>query len=141
MVKPSLRKELAKQIIQKREVSIKLACQVVGVSENCFRYSKVLSNENKLIEEWLLRITSNQKRWGFGLCFDFLRNVKSFKWNHKRVYRIYKGLELNLRIKPRIRIKREKPEALAIPKRRNEIWSMDFMSDNLTDGQALELSM
>ena len=35
--------------------------------------------------------------------------------NHKRVYRIYKELELNLRIKPRKRLSREKPEPLAVP--------------------------
>ena len=37
----------------------------------------------------------------FGLCFLHLRNVKGFGWNHKRVYRIYRELELNMRIKPR----------------------------------------
>jgi putative transposase len=31
------------------------------------------------------------------------------------VYRIYRELELNLRIKPRKRIKREKPDAFVIP--------------------------
>ena len=46
-------------------------------------------------------ITANQRNWGFGLCFLYLRNVKGFGWNHKRVYRIYRALELNLRIKPR----------------------------------------
>lgn len=44
-----------------------------------------------------------------------LRNVKGFKWNHKRVYRIYRELELNLRIKPRKRIIRETPAPLAVP--------------------------
>ena len=34
---------------------------------------------------------------------------------HKRVYRIYCELELNLRIKPRKRLKRDKPDALAVP--------------------------
>jgi len=33
------------------------------------------------------------------VCFLYLRNVKGFGWNHKRVYRIYRELELNLRIK------------------------------------------
>ena len=36
-------------------------------------------------------------------------------WNHKLVHRIYCELELNLRIKPRRRLKREKPEELAVP--------------------------
>jgi hypothetical protein len=36
-------------------------------------------------------------------------------WNHKRVCRICCALELNLRIKPRKRLKRDKPDALAVP--------------------------
>ena len=74
-----------------------------------------MSNENIEIADWLLRLTTANKRWdwGFGLCFMFLRNSKGFKWNHKRVYRIYRELELNLRIKPNKRIKRDKPEALS----------------------------
>ena len=36
-----------------------------------------------------------------------MRNVRDFKWNHKRVYRIYRELERNLRIKPRKRLVRE----------------------------------
>ena len=69
--------------------------------------------------------------------FCFLRNTKGFKWNHKRVYRIYRELELNLRIKPRSRIKRDKPDALAVPAEINQVWSMDFMSDSLKDGRSI----
>ena len=54
-----------------------------------------------MIADWLVRLTHNQRNWGFGLCFLHLRNVKGFAWNHKRVYRIYRELELNLRIKPK----------------------------------------
>jgi putative transposase len=57
--------------------------------------------ENSVIAEWLVKATHNQRNWGFGLCFLYLSNIKGFASNHKRVYRIYRELELNLRIKPR----------------------------------------
>jgi putative transposase len=95
-----------------------------------------LNNENEEIADWLLRLTQAHRNWGFLLCFLYLRNVKGFGWNHKRVYRIYRELELNLRIKPKKRIKRDKPEALSEPEFINEIWSMDFMHDQLIDGRA-----
>ncbi len=66
-----------------------------------------------------------------------MRNVKGYKFNHKRVYRIYRELELNLRIKPRRRIKRDKHEALSVPSKINQTWSMDFMSDSLTDDRSI----
>ena len=72
---------------------------------------------------------------GFGLCFLYLRNIKGFGWNHKRIYRIYRELELNFRIKPRKRLMRERPEPLAVPEQPNEVWSMDFMADQLADGR------
>jgi len=128
---------MAIHAVKKHGISIRMACICLGVSQSCYHYRAKLSSENALIADWLLRLTAAQKRWGFGLCFLHLRNVKGFKWNHKRVYRIYRELELNLRIKPRRRLKRDKPDALAVPTTMNQVWSMDFMSDNLTDGRTL----
>ena len=130
---------MARKVVAERGLSIKLACQVFGISETCYRYQPILSAENAEIAEWLVRLTHNQKDWGFGLCRDYLRNVKGFVWNHKRIYRIYCELELNLRIKPKRRIQREKPQPLAVPMAPNEIWSMDFMHDQLSDGRTFRL--
>ena len=79
----------------------------------------------------LVGLTEARKTWGFGLCFLHLRNVQGHPWNNKRVYRIYCEFELNLRIKPRKRLKRDKPDALAVPDAPNVTWSMDFMADRL----------
>jgi putative transposase len=65
--------------------------------------------------------------------------VNRFGWNHKRVYRIYRELELNLRIKPRKRLVRDKPQALTVPGRINNVWSIDFMHDMLDGGRAIRL--
>ena len=74
-------------------VSIALACRAFEISETCYRYAPVLSDENEEIADWLERLTANKRSWGFGLCFLYLRNVQGYGWNHKRVYRIYCELE------------------------------------------------
>ena len=110
-----------------------------NVSESCCRYRARLSRKNAEIADLLVRLTHNQRNGGFGLCFLYLRNVKGYPWNHKRVYRIYRELELNLRIKPRKRLVREKPQPLVVPIAINTCWSMDFMHDQLEDGRSYRL--
>lgn len=125
--------------MREKSVSIRVACWLFSISETCYRYQLKLNNENAIIADWLLRLTQNNRNWGFGLCFLYLRNVKGFKWNHKRVYRIYRDLELNLRIKPKKRLIREKPDSLSVPQSINECWSMDFMHDQLHSGRSYRL--
>ena len=55
------------------------------------------------------------------------------------VRRIYCELELNLRIKPTKQLKRDKPDALAVPDAPNVTWSTAFMADRLEDGRAFRL--
>ena len=138
-MKPSRRKEMAQQAVASRQVSIRLSCRAFLVSESCYRYQPLLCSENEAIANWLIELIDRHSDWGFGLCFDYLRNVKGFAWNHKRVYRIYCDLALNLRIKPRRRLKRHKPEPLKEPLRVNQVWSMDFMHDQLADGRPYRL--
>ena len=122
------------KVVAVHGVSVALACRMFQISETCYRYSPTLSDENEEIADWLERLTANKRSWGFGLCFLYLRNVQGYGWNHKRVYpigqqaiakqsaerRIYRELELNLRIKPKKRLKRDKPEPLAVPDRPNK---------------------
>jgi len=126
---------MAKSVVARDGISVRLACQVFVISQTCYRYQPKLDSENAEVADWLLRLTQAHRRWGFGLCFMYLRNVKSFRWNHKRVYRIYRELELNLRIKPRRRIRRDHPGVLDVPTAENQVWSMDFMSDQLASGR------
>lgn len=126
---------MAQKTVETKSVSIKLACSVFSISESCYRYQSRNNIENEFIANWLLILSAEKKCWGFGLCYDYLRNVKGYRWNHKRVYRIYRELELNLRIKPRRRLHRDKPDALTVPKGKNQMWSIDFMSDSLADGK------
>jgi putative transposase len=55
------------------------------------------------------------------------------------VYQIYRELELNLRLKPKKRMNRAKPEPLTVPESSNAVWSIDFTHEQLTDGRTLRL--
>jgi putative transposase len=86
---------MAQQAKTQFTTSIRVVCLVFSISETCYRYEVKLSDENTKIADWLLRLSTTYKRWGFGLCFLYLRNVQGYGWNHKRVYRIYRdaGIE------------------------------------------------
>lgn len=120
-----------------------------GMDASMVSQMKALEEENRRLKrmyaelsmqaDLLVGLTQARRGWGFGLCFLHLRNVRGHAWNHKRIYRIYCELALNLRIKPRKRLKRGKPEDLAVPDAPNTVWSMDFMADRLADGRAFRL--
>jgi len=63
-------------------MSVRAACAAFGVSETCYRYRARHRAENAEIADWLIKLTHNQRNWGFGLCFLYLRNVKGYGWNH-----------------------------------------------------------
>ena len=136
MVKPSARKEMADEAVKLHNIPIRMVCGIFSISQTCYRYEPLLTNDNALIADWLITLTNEQRDWGFGMCFNYLRNVKRFDFNHKRVYRIYRELALNLRIKPKRRIKRPVPDQLREPEYSNDIWSLDFMHDHLSNGQS-----
>jgi putative transposase len=130
---------MAEHVVQEHEISIRLACGTFGISQTCYRYEGKHKAENDEVADWLLRLTDNHRNWRFGLCYLYLRNVKGFGWNHKRIYRIYRALELNLRIKPRKRLVRQAPEPLTVPTATHRVWSMDFMHDQPADERSIRL--
>lgn len=64
---------------------------------------------------------------------------EGLKWNRKRVLRVYREMKLSLRRKHKKRVIKRVQQPLETPKELNECWSMDFMSDALTDGRKLRV--
>ena len=68
---------MAREAVRKKGVPVALACRTFGISETCYRYEAKLSDENAEIADWLVRLAASDttRRWGFGLCYLYLRNV------------------------------------------------------------------
>jgi putative transposase len=76
---------MANKAVTERGSCIRVACEAFRISESCYRYALKLDAENDEVANWLIRLTDNHRNWGFGMCYPYLRKVKGFKWNHKRV--------------------------------------------------------
>jgi len=107
------------------------------LSRSVYRYQPDRSKDDPVIEV-LLELVDQYPRYGFGKLFPILRR-RGYRWNHKRVYRIYCELKLNLRRKGRKRLPKRTPDPLSVPEEINQCWSADFMSDALWCGQRFRL--
>lgn len=109
------------------------ACILFHISTSVYYYKPKLSKENHDIANKLIELAQLNKRWGFWMMHHYLRSL-GHSWNHKRVYRIYTELQLNLRRKYKQRLPSRIKEPLLQPLYPNLTWSMDFMEDRLYHG-------
>ena len=82
----------------------------------------------------LNQVLERRPRWGFWTCFDHLR-FKGFEWNHKKVYRVYCKMGLNLKRRTRKRLPNRERVPLEVEDKPNASWGLDFMQDTLYSGR------
>lgn len=109
---------------------------LLKLSSSVFYYKTISNPSDVPIQDMLNGLAEGHRRWGFWKMYDFIRQQTSHRWNHKRVYRIYTQMQLNLRRKGKKRLPARSREALTLPIRANVVWSMDFMHDRLANGRA-----
>src|SRR5437773_243812 len=94
-------------------------------------------SDGSLIEA-LHQLVEKHPTIGFWKCYYRLRR-KGCDCNHKRLYRVYTLLGLNVRRKAKRRVPQRIKEPLSVPAAINQGWSMDFMCDSLVDGRRFRL--
>lgn len=109
---------------------------LLKLSSSVFYYKTISNPSDVPIQDMLNGLAEGHRRWGFWKMYDFIRQQTSHRWNHKRVYRIYTQMQLNLRRKGKKRLPARSREALTLPISANVVWSMDFMHDRLANGRA-----
>jgi putative transposase len=125
-------------MMQEHGVSKRQACQAVQLPRSTYDYAPRVYTTGALIAEKLQELIQAHPTIGFWMCHHRLR-MKGYKWNHKRVYRMYCQMQLNIRRRARKRLPARVKQTLYRPESTNKVWSIDFMSDSLWDGRKFRL--
>lgn len=102
------------------------------MSRTAYYYQAKRPDDREIID-LLLTLTEKHPRWGFDKCRKRIKAL-GYTWNHKRIYRVYLMLQLNLKRKGKRRLPSRNPLPLLVPEAMNQCWSLDFMSDSLAHG-------
>ena len=115
-------------------LSVQRACRAVGLSRAAYyRAADTPAVRDEPVIEALNDLVAKHGRWGFWKCHGRLR-LNGHRWNHKRTWRVYCAMRLNLPRRARKRLVRP-VRPLNAPLLPNEIWALDFMSDSLYQGR------
>lgn len=119
-------------------VSQRRACGLISLQRSSYHYQSKTDGDKPLADA--LRVfAAKRRRWGYRRLLVLLRR-EGWLDNHKRVYRVYRQQELQVR--------RRRKRRTAAPRRgqqpmaarsANERWSMDFMSDQLADRRRIRV--
>lgn len=105
---------------------------MLSISRSSLHYRSV-KDDQSLISQ-LEQLAVDHPIEGFWKYYGRLRN-RGERVNHKRLHRLYKELKLTIRRKVKKRLPARVKEALEVPTSFTHTWSIDFMTDVLSNGR------
>ena len=118
-------------------ISERRACLLVGLSRTVLHYLPQVQPANAQLQDRIVELAQERRRFGYRRIHALLRR-EGIDANHKRVYRLYQEAGLSVRRRKRrhgVALERERLELPACP---NDVWSMDFVSDALSNGRRIK---
>jgi putative transposase len=114
-------------------LSERRACLLVNLSTSVYRYRPKTGNDEELRKR-LRELAEQRKRFGSPRLHILLKR-EGLVINHKRTERLYREEGLALRKKRRRKGAAGARVIIPFPKRTNERWSMDFVTDSIVTGR------
>jgi putative transposase len=117
------------------KVSERKACKVISIERSSIHY-KNRPDKNLELKKRMSYWSEKKPRYGYPRIHEMVLR-DGFKVNHKRTEILYYR-ELNLGLKGKKKKRRYRSEArvsIPFPEAPNKVWSMDFVSDQLSFGR------
>jgi len=119
--------------IETKSYSQRRACALIGMSPKTYRYEARRADDAALRAR-LKALAAERRRFGYRRL-KLLLEREGFVVNHKKVYRIYREERLAVRKRGGRKRALGTRAPAAVPQGPNQRWSLDFVSDALSDGR------
>ncbi len=118
--------------------SIRKACSCIGLQKSSYFY-KPRRPSQAALKQRIKEISETRVRYGYRRIHVLLQR-EGWEVNVKRVYRLYTELGLQIRNKrPKRKVSAKLREDRRPPEGPNDVWAMDFLSDQLFDGRKIRV--
>jgi len=134
-VSPEHKRQAADHLHHEGGLPVLRSCRIVGLSRAAW-YRRPLdwTVRDASVMAALSELVRDRPSRGYWKCQKLLRRSHP-QWNHKRIWRVYKAMGLNLRRPVRRRLPKRLRVPLYVPERPDRVWSADFVSDALSCGR------
>ena len=123
--------------MDEHHLSERRACWLVGLSRDSWRHPPVTDVPTRQLAQRVVEIAHVRRRFGYRRIHDLLR-IEHPGVNHKRIYRLYTAANLAVRKRKKVRRAACERVPLQLATTVNEVWSMDFVSDSLSNARRLK---
>ena len=123
--------------INEKSYSQRRACDLVELYAKTYRYPPRRSDDG-VLRTRLKDLAAIRRRFGYRRLHLLLKR-EGFCVNHKKLYRIYKEERLTVRKRGGRKRAVGTRAPIGIPQGRNQRWSLDFVSDALSDGRRFRI--
>ncbi|MBB5741502.1 putative transposase, partial [Brevundimonas aurantiaca] len=137
MVTPAAHREAAAHLQLAYAMSERRSCRVLGVDRTSVRYQATRPDDGTLRDR-LKALAQERRRFGYRRLHVMLRR-EGHAVNKKRVQRIYREEKLTVRRRGGRKRAMGTRRPLEIPLVANQRWSLDFVSDQMTDGRRFRI--
>ena len=128
-------KRAAAEALVETGLSITKACGLIGLGRaSYYRKPKDWREADSAVIDAINQILAKVPRAGFWKCYGRMRR-RGYRFNHKRVYRVYCRLGLNLPRRVKRKLPKRDPRPLVVKPVANSQWALDFMHDTLYCGK------
>ena len=122
---------------EKTQISERRACRLVGLSRTVLAYQPASNPMNEALTKRMVELATERRRFGYRRIHVLLRR-EGQQANHKRVFRLYQSAGLAVPKRKRRRGVAVERQPLTLPEAPNQVWSMDFVMDALSNGRRIK---